>query len=168
MKTPFTLRFMAAVLLGTAGLSHADSKRTAEYILSSPTQYEGQSVTVDVAVVQPVRFKSPFPELAFFHAMTVDRSDYKGGGGILVAVAAADAEKFAKKYGTDFEGRQDADQLKGILTVSGRHRVYVIDTTGQLQKLQEERKQTLPDDAMMDGPKGPMGPRGGPGPRRGF
>jgi hypothetical protein len=168
MKTPSFLRCLAVVLLGTSGLSHADSKRTAEYLLSSPTQHEGQSVTVDVAVVQPVRFKSPFPELAFFHAMTIDRSDRKPGGVIMVAVPAEDGPKFAKKYGTDFEGRNDSDQLKGTLVASGPRRIYVIDTSGQLQKLQEERKQALPDDALMNGPVGPKGPRGGPGPRKGL
>jgi len=165
MKTPFLLSIFVFTVAGTMAFSHAaDSKRTAEYLLSSPLSYEGKTVTLDVAAVQPVRWKSPFPELAFFQAMTLDRMDHKPGGVILVAVPAADSASFAKKYGTDFEGRYESDQLKGLFMASGSRKVWVIDASGQLAKLQEEHKAMLPDEAgrplAMGGKFGPgRGPR---------
>lgn len=148
MKTPFLLSAVALTVFGSLALSQAaDSKRTAEYLLSSPLSYEGKTVTLDVAAVQPVRWKSPFPELAFFQAMTLDRMDHKPGGVILVAVPAADSASFAKKYGTDFEGRFESDQLKGLFMASGPRKVWVIDMSGQLAKLLAERKELLPDEA---------------------
>jgi hypothetical protein len=108
MKTPFLLSAVALTLFGSLAISEAaDSKRTAEYLLSSPLTHEGKAVTVDVAAVKPVQWKSPLPELTFFHALTMDRIDRKPGGGILVAVPTAEAASFAKKYGTDFEGRHE-------------------------------------------------------------
>ena len=161
MKTPFLLSTVAVVLFGTLAVSQAaDSKRTAEYLLTAPLTYEGKTVTVDVAAVKPTHWKSPFPELAFFQAMTLDRMDHKPGGVILVAVPAADAASFAKKYGTDFEGRYESDQLKGLFLASGPRKIWLIDVSGQLAQLQAERKTMLPDKA--GGPVA-MGGRFGPG-----
>lgn len=163
MKTPLLLSTVALALFGSLTASPAgDSKRTAEYLLSSPLSYEGKTVTLDVAMVQPVRWKSPFAEVTFFHAMTMDRVDRKPGGGILVAVPTADAASFAKKYGTDFEGRFDSDQLKGLFMASGPRKIWVIDTTGHLEKLMAERKVMLPDEA---GGRVAMGGEFGPGRR---
>ena len=175
MKLHSTLCATVLLVFGSAAASlAADSKRTAEFLLSSPLNHEGKEVTVDVALVKPVNWKSPFPELTFFQAMTMDRSDYKPGGVILVAVATEKSAAFAKKYGTDFEGRRDTDSLKGLFMVSGRRKIWVIDTTGQLEKLQTERKVSLPDEAagphmggeFPGGPKGPGHPGHPGGPRR--
>src|SRR5690606_7194683 len=96
---------VALALLALVSTSHAESKRTAEYILSDPAAYQNKEVTLDVAFVKPVHWVSPFAGMAFFQAMTIDRTDKKMGGVILVAIPAVDAAKFAKKYGTDFDGR---------------------------------------------------------------
>lgn len=160
MKTLACLCTLAAVLAVPS--LHADSKRTAEYLLSSPSEFEGKQVTLDVAMVQPVKWKSPLPEVAFFHAMTLDRVDHKPGGAILVAVPSAESAAFARKYGTDFEGRADSDPLKGAFIASGPRRVWVIDMTGRLPQLLAERKATLPDQI-----GGRLAETGGPGWRRG-
>ena len=161
MKTPFLLSTIALAVFGSLAVSQAaDSKRTAEYLLSSPQTYENKAVTVDVAAVKPANWKSPFPELAFFHAMTLDRMDHKPGGAILVAVPAADSASFAKKYGTDFEGRFESDPLKGQFLAAGPRKIWVIDMSGKLAGLLAERKAMWPDEA---GAPVAMGGRFGPG-----
>jgi hypothetical protein len=148
MKTLLLSSVAALALFGSLAVGEAaDSKRTAEYLLSSPLVHEGKTVTVDVAAVKPVHWKSPFPELAFFHAMTIDRVDHKPGGTILVAIPSAEAARFAKKYGTDFEGRYESDQLKGLFMASGPRKFWVVDVSGQLANLQADRKLSLPDEA---------------------
>jgi len=169
LKTTLTA---AVALVALVSISHAESKRTAEYILSDPTAYQNKEVTLDVSFVKPVHWVSPFAGIAFFHAMTIDRTDKKPGGGILVAIPAVDSAKFAKKYGTDFDGRYDKDTLRGELIAGGgqRHRkMWLIDTTGKLSELMAKSKKDLPEDAldsdMGGGPKGGKGPggrRGGP------
>ncbi len=160
-----------AIVLISSSLVSADSKRTAEFLLSDPKAYQDQSVIVDVAMVKPVRWVSPLPEIAFFHALTIDRSDKKPGGGILVAVPSVDSAKFAKKYGTDFEDKNSSATLKGTLIAAGGnehhgHRgVWVIDTTGRLETLIKDRKVAIPDESG-PGPKDeqrPRGPRSRPG-----
>lgn len=160
---------LAIVLLSTTLVS-ADSKRTAEFLLSDPKAYQDQSITLDVAMVKPVRWISPLPEIAFFHALTIDRRDKKPGGGILVAVPSGESAQFAKKYGTDFERRNSSTTLRGTFIAAGGrgpgHRaVWVIDTTGKLDSLLKERKAALPDDAGADskGKERPRGPRPQPG-----
>lgn len=162
--------FLLSVLLAAAAssLQAGDSKRTAEYILTTPTEFEGKEVTLDVALVKPVHWKSPAPELAFFHALTIDRSDKKPGGGIMVAIPAADAAQFAKKYGTDFDGRNDMDTLRGTLIAAPgkgpRARVWLIDTTGKVGELVKQKKLIIEDEEEGGfGPQGP-GPRGPRGP----
>ena len=156
---------LVIVLLSTAAAS-ADSKRTAEFLLSDPKAYQDQPVTLDVAMVKPVRWVSPLPEIAFFQALTIDRSDKKPGGGILVAVPSGESAKFAKKYGTDFKGRNSSTTLRGTLIAAGGpgnpgHRgIWVIDTTGRLESLLKDRKVTVPDDGSEPGQKGQEGPRG--------
>ncbi len=87
--------------------------------------------------------------------MTIDRSDRKAGGDILMAVPAGDAASFARKYGTDFEGRNDSDSLKGtFLSVAraGGHensQIWIIDTTGKLAKAIAEKKLSLPADGKL-------------------
>lgn len=153
MKTAKCLIGLAAtVVLGFSSTSHAESKRTAEYLLISPSDHQDKDVTVDVALVRPVQWVSPAPEFAFFRAMTIDRSDRKAGGEILVAVPASGAAAFARKYGTDFEGRYESDSLKGTFLSIGRAenreggRLWIIDTTGNLAKAIADKKLTLPTD----------------------
>lgn len=189
MKTRLLIIASLAVL-GSTVISPAESKRTADYLLTTPLNFEGKDVTVDVAFVKPVHWVSPIPGISFFHAITIDRSDYQPGGVILVAIAADGSAAFAKKYGT--EPRRDADSLKGIFQAAGgrppgpppageaatdkpagpKHgtKIWIIDTTGQLQKLAEQHRLELPDenvDAAVLPPGGPGGPgrKRGPGPR---
>ena len=170
MKTASTI---LALLIAVASpqLHAGDSKRTAEYVLTTPTDFEGKEVTLDVALVKPVHWKSPQPELAFFHALTMDRNDNKPGGHILVAIPTADAAKFAKKYGTDFEGRNDMTTLRGTLVAAPGKRVkgraWIVDTTGKIAEMVKKNTLVIDDEeggVIEFGPGGP-GP-GGRGPRR--
>ena len=155
------------LLAVSAPLSLAgDSKHTAEYIIANSAQYEGKEVVLDVSFVKPVSWKSPIPELAFFHVITVDRRDKRMGGGILVAVKAAESGAFAKKYGMDFDGRRDSDSLKGVLLAApgrgpdqkARARVWFVDTTGTAADLIKAKKLELIENGPNDG-KVPGGPR---------
>ncbi len=140
----------------------ADSKRTAEYLLATPGDFEGKEVTLDVAFVKPVQWKSAVPELAFFRAMTIDRRDNKPGGHILVAIPASEAGKFSKKYGMDFEGRGDSNTLRGTLLAGpgkgpekmDHARIWFIDTTGTAVELIKAKKLELIDEGPMGGPGG--------------
>lgn len=164
MKTLHGLLFLLLALAAST-LQASDSKRTADYILSTPADFEGKSVPLDVAFVKPVHWKSPVPELAFFHAMTLDRREYKPGGEILVVIPAADASSFSKKYGTDFKGRSTSLPLQGILVAvpGGKMpaKVWTIDTTGKVADLVKDHKLAIEEES---GP-GQGGP--GPGPGRG-
>jgi hypothetical protein len=167
-----TLHCLPLILLAAvAPLLHAsDSKRTAEYILTTPADFEGKEVTLDVSFVQPVHWKSPNPELAFFHALTLDRRDYKPGGEILVVILSADASRFAKRYGTDFKSRSYSNSLKGTLVAApgGRMhaKVWILDTTGKVADLVKQKQLSIVEDegGGGGGGRGPGGP-GGPGPR---
>ena len=165
-----TLIYLPLLLLAAvAPLLHAsESKRTAEYILTTPTDFEGKAVTLDVAFVKPVHWKSPNPELAFFHAMTLDRLNHKPGGEILVVIPSTDAAKFAKKYGTSFEGRNESNSLQATLIAApgGRMhaKVWILDTTGKVADLVTQNKLAIvEDEGGGAGGGGPGGP--GPGPR---
>lgn len=164
MKTTTTL-LVAVLSLSCPVLNAAESERTAEHILTTPSEHEGKEVTLDVAFVKPVHWKSPVEELAFFHAITMDRRDMKPGGGILVAIPAAEAASFAKKYGTDFEGRYEKDELTGTLMASPgrgpRKQVWFVDTSGQAAAMIEQRKLSIED----DGGPGPGERRQDPGAR---
>ena len=135
----------------------SESKRTAEYILATPADFEGKEVTLDVSFVKPVHWKSPVPELAFFHAVTLDRRDYRPGGHILVAILAEDAGKFSQKYGLEPKGRNLSRVLTGTLMAApGRGpelhgRVWLIDTTGKAADLIKAKKLEILEG---DGPQG--------------
>ena len=166
------LFYLSLVLLAASAptLQASDSKRTAEYILTTPADFEGKEVTVDVAFVKPVHWKSPVPELAFFHAMTLDRNNNKPGGGILVTILSEDAAHFAQKYGTDFKGRNVSNSLKATLIAApgGRmhDKVWILDTTGKTADLVKQNQLVIEDvgGGPGDGGHGP-GP-GAHGPRR--
>jgi hypothetical protein len=140
----------------------ADSKHTAEYIIANSSEYEGKEIVLDVSFVKPVQWKSPIPELAFFHVITVDRRDDKLGGGILVAVKAADSGGFAKKYGMDFDGRRDSDSLRGVFLAApgrgsdakARGRVWFVDTTGTAAELIKAKKLELIEEGSGGGERG--------------
>lgn len=161
------LHCLPLVLLAAVAplLNASDSKRTAEYILTTPTDFEGKEVTLDVSFVKPVHWKSPAPELAFFHVMTLDRRDHKPGGEMLVAIPSGDSAKFAKKYGTDFEGRTESNSFQGTLLAAPgggmQAKVWVLDSTGKLAGLLKENKLRIEEEGGGPGPRGP-----GPGPRR--
>lgn len=149
MKTASLLNLF--LVASFAPLAHAaDSKRTAEYIIANSAEYEGKEVTLDVAFVKPVQWKSPVEDLAFFHAGTIDRRDFKRGGHILIAIPAENAASFSRKYGMDFEGRNDSDILRGTLLAGpghrGRGRVWFIDTSGRAAELIKAKKIELQDD----------------------
>lgn len=163
-----TLHYLPLILLASmTSLLHAgDSKRTAEYILTTPTDFEGQKVTLDVAFVQPVHWKSRNPELAFFHVITLDRRNHSRGGQILVAIPSAEASKFAKKYGTDFEGRSESNAFSGILVAAPggkmQKRIWLVDSTGKIADLVKRNKLVLEEEGRGEpGPRGPgpFGPR---------
>lgn len=153
-----------AALIALTSIVHADSKRTAEYYLSDPLNHQNKEVTLDVSFVKPVHWVSPFAGVAFFRAMTTDRTDRKRGGGILVAVPATEAAKFAKKYGTDFDGRTDKTTLRGDFIAGGgtkNRKMWMLDTTGKLTEIMAAQKKNFPDEAFEDGTgPGPKGPRG--------
>ena len=161
-----TLHYLPLVLLAAvAPMLHAsESKRTAEYILTTPADFEGKEVTLDVSFVKPVHWKSPNPELAFFHAMTLDRLNHKPGGEILVVIASTDASKFAKKYGTNFERRNESDSLQATLVAApgGRMhaKVWILDTTGKVAEMVKQNQLSIVEEEGGGG-RGP----GGPGPR---
>ena len=153
----------------------SESKRTADYFLTTPADFEGKDVTLDVAFVKPMHRKSPAAELAFFHVMTINRIDYKPGGMIVVAIASDDAAKFAKKFGTDFQGRTSSHSLTGTLTAIGGNgpdhqggKIWIVDTTGKAAALLKDKKlEGFEGDGMDGGGPGPhrFGPKGrGPGP----
>ncbi len=169
MKTTTLLAALAIAASSAVGFA-ADSKRTADYILTSPSDFEGKEVTLDVAFVKPVRWKSPVPELAFFHAMTTDRRDDRPAGRILVVVAADKTTAFARKYGTDPDGRRlDADTLRGILLAApGKHpraRVWMVDTDGRAAELIKNKKLMIDDEGVEGDELDGQGPGAGNGPQ---
>lgn len=148
--TKLTMTFLIAAC--TSG--YADTNRTADFLRINPQNHLDKEVTVDVSMVKPVHWKSPLPDVAFFHALTIDRTEDKAGGSILVAVDAAEAGKFAKKYGTNFEGRNDKDKLTGsfiLVSGNGASGLWIIDTTGRIAQLIKEKKLVLPDGAKRGG-----------------
>jgi hypothetical protein len=150
MKTP-TILVVVVLALCPSLLLAAESERTAEALLTTPAEFEGKQVTLDVGFVRPVRWKSPVEEFAFFHAVTMDRNDHKAGGEILVAITAAEAAEFTKKYGTDYEGRYDKDVLAGTFIASpgrnAREQFWLVDTTGKLAEIIAQKKISLQDDS---------------------
>lgn len=154
MKILTTL--LTGLCLTTSTLVWAtESKRTADYILTTPLQFEGKNVDLDVAFVKPVHWKSPDPDISFFHAMTVDRHDKKRAGVILVAIPTEEAAKFARRYGTDFDGRGEYDKLSGILTTAPgkkmKSREWIIDTTGKVAELVKSKKLVIDNTESKDG-----------------
>jgi len=105
---------------------------------------------LDVAFLRPVRWKSPNPEIAFFLAVTKDRTNGHAGGSILVSIPAAEVEKFCRKYGL-IESKKNTDTLKGVFmsakvrTGKRGNGIWVLDTTGRLQDLFKTGNFEFPD-----------------------
>jgi len=141
MKTPL-FYFLLCMMVLTPVLYGSESNRTANYFLTSPTNFDGKSITVDVAFVRPQSWKSPYPEYAFFVAITHDRLTRKTGGPILVMVDATEAQNFAKKYGTEFKGRNFSTALQGTFGTCPagvrRNDSWMIDTTGKAGSLTKQ------------------------------
>jgi len=157
----------AFFLFGLDGVQ-AGSKDTVNFYLTTPDKYAGKEIELDVVGVRPVRVKSPIPELAFFRAFSYDRREHSPGGDIVVAVDAASAEKFAKKYGDVWEGGRKTESLKGILLsapAEGRQ-FWFVDTSGKANGLIAEAKASL--QGVADDPSGLGGGPGGPPGGRGF
>ncbi len=110
--------------IACSGPARANTTYSADYYLTTPDAFQGQMVTLDVVNMRPVMFRSPIPELAFFHMMTWDRSKGIPGGEIMLVAPAADARNLMKKYGGKMPrpgmGPPDVEKLKGIFTLSPR------------------------------------------------
>lgn len=155
MKTIVT--YMSIILVVASGAAHSESKRTANFLRLDPKSHSDKEVTVDVSMVKPVHWKSPVEDIAFFHAQTIDRSEDKSGGSILVAIPAAESATFAKKYGMTFEGRNHKTSLKGTFILASGKRpsgFWMLDTTGRIPQLLADKKLELPANADNDGDPG--------------
>jgi hypothetical protein len=118
---------LAGVVPAIAG--NAPGKHTADYYLISPKEYEGKSISLDVAMVKPVLRASPLPGIQFFEARTFDQLNHNWGGSMLIAVLQADAKAFARKYGTTVDGIRRpnvlaarTNRLMGTLLIAGEAR----------------------------------------------
>ncbi|MDD5260830.1 MAG: hypothetical protein PHD76_03180 [Methylacidiphilales bacterium] len=109
-------------MIGCSSSVRANTSYSADYYLTTPDAFQGQMVTLDVVNLKPVNFKSPIPELAFFHMMTWDRSKGIPGGEIMLVAPATDARNLMKKYGGKMPrpgmGPPDVEKLKGVFTLS--------------------------------------------------
>jgi hypothetical protein len=138
---------VVTLAFASVSVGFADSKRTADYLRINPASHVDKKVTVDVTMVKPVSWKSPVDGISFFHASTLDRTDKKFGGVILVAVPSDEAEKFAKKYGTEYEGKNSRSALEGTFTLvsgNGPSGLWIIDTTGKIPQLVADKKLVIP------------------------
>jgi len=133
MKTlPHTLSRRAALSLAgglliafTGAYAAIGSKYTADYYLTTPDQFEGKTVTMDVTHLTPSRSKSHIPDIQLFHALTWDKQQYLPGGTIIVAVPKASVEKVVRTYGTNIEAMSRSpgtNRLKGVLRAMGGQR----------------------------------------------
>jgi len=166
--SPFRSSFLLVATLAFACAAHAaESKKTADYYLTTPADFAGKSISLDVVFVKPVHFQSPIPDISFFHVVTIDKRERRPGGEILAAVATDQASAFASRYGTNFSDTQ-SKSLQGTLlsspTRGPEHRgIWFVDTTGKLAELISSKKIEFdPEAAAQGGQGGPGG--GGPGP----
>jgi hypothetical protein len=142
---------VAFVLASTPASGWARNPNSVNYYLTTPEQFKGGIIVLDIVAVQPVNWKSPIPEITFFRAMSWDSIERAPGGDILVAVPAGEATRFVKKYGTTPRGN-DPDKLKGVLlTPPGGPRPDMKERPAGLAKGEGDR------------PKHPQHRPGGPG-----
>lgn len=108
------------VLTMTLGLSCPvrAASNTVDYYLTTPEQFKNMMVNLDVKGVRPVEFKSPIPDLAFFHMTTWDKQKNRPGGHIMLVAPASLATTIMKKYGNDMRRGGDIDRMRGILMLS--------------------------------------------------
>lgn len=124
-----------------------DSRGTANYLLISPAKFEGKEVRLDVAYIQPMNWNNSKSDVQFFHASTYDIYNRDFGGQIMVAVLAADSEKFAKKYGVGF--KSTTNTLRGILrsNMPGGMSSWIVDTTGKTPEIRNPAQPSSPSDS---------------------
>jgi len=74
-------------------------------------------------------------------------------------ILSEDSVKFAKKYGTNFEGRNESNSLKGLfMTAPGsekRGKVWMVDTTGKVADLVAQNKLVIEENPGGGGRSGP-------------
>ncbi len=128
MKTqliPFAVLLLSTAfsfLATPSSVAAIASKYTADYYLSTPDQFEGKTITLDVSHLNPARSKSPIPEIQLFGAATWDKQQYLPGGWIHVAVPKSIVDKVVKTYGTNMDSMSrnpGTSRLKGILRAVG-------------------------------------------------
>lgn len=164
MKTLPT--FLSLILLHAFTLQGFGSDQTANAVLAEPHKYNNAPVQLDVAFLRPVRWKSPIPEVAFFHAMTYDKKARSFGGEILLAAPESNREALVRRYGVTHEGRRtpDTNLLRATLRNTGEDRKrgiwYLDQTEGALSEAIQEMREKI-QELEKGGPVGPGGNRRG-------
>lgn len=115
-NTTLRITGILALVFAWANLTQAASN-TVDYYLTTPEQFKNMMVNLDVRGVRPVDFKSPIPELAFFHMMTWDKQKNAPGGHIMLVAPAANATSIMRKYGAGMH-RGEIERMRGVLILS--------------------------------------------------
>ncbi len=100
------------------GVSVQAGPNTVDFYLTTPDQYKGLMINLDVKGVRPVEFKSPIPELAFFQMTTWDKQKNRPGGHIMLVAPATESTNIMRKYGDDMRRGGDVDRMRGLLILS--------------------------------------------------
>jgi len=161
MKTYSPL--LAVATLVCLAFPEAAFARTANHILANPDQHHEKTVTVDVAYLRPVRWKSPVPEVAFFHAITYDKRAKSPGGAILLAFPESSRESMIRRYGVVRDGNARVVGTKPLRATlrnmgEGRRRGiwYLDQTEGSLNEALKANhakiEQAIDRDERGDGP----------------
>lgn len=106
----------AGVLMFSFSNTTRAASNTVDYYLTTPDNFKGTMVNLDVAGVRPVEFKSPVPELAFFHMRTWDKTKNQPGGHIILVAPASESTDIMHRYGDD--SRHYATRMHGVLILS--------------------------------------------------
>ncbi len=107
---------------------------TANQILANPDKYKGKEVSLDVALLRPIRWASPVDDFAIFHAMTYDKREKAPGGEILIVVPESSREELVRRYGVAVDGNRrnvSTRSLRGNLqtTRGGAGGLFYLDLT---------------------------------------
>jgi hypothetical protein len=121
--------------------AHAD---TANEILADPAAHHEKSVRLDVVFLRPVRWTSPVPEVAFFHAITFDKRNQNYGGEILLAAPESARDSLIRRYGVTGDRRKPTTtSLRAVLRNTGsetkRGLWYIDQTEGTLTEAIAEK-----------------------------
>ncbi len=132
MKAAQLLSILTFAGVFASATLHADP-RTANGVLAEAKEFINKEVRLDLAFLRPVRWASPVPGVAFFHAMTYDKRNTAPGGEILLAAPEDQSAALAKKYGVTLESRRPATtSLRATLrsTSTDENRgIYYLDLT---------------------------------------